>query len=145
VYFRREGGIYFDESWPTRLEKRYTPRKRALDFAIDLQSGSPHSYRYGLEFNLHFADPEAIRLEGEPVGEGREWERLQSFEITDPFTKRRLRFRFDHAFHLLAAPLRTVSQSEEGFELTTQGVTLMAIFLFHEKLELTGRLEMGDV
>ncbi len=145
VQFRREGGIYYDESWPTRMLKRFTPRKSALDFEIALESESPHIYRYGLEFNLHFADLKDIRLEGEAVGEGREWERLQSFEIVDPFTKRRLRFRFDHTFHLLAVPLRTVSRSEEGFELTTQGLTLMAVFLFHERLELTGRLEMADV
>ena len=145
VRFRREGGIYYDKSWPTTLEKRYRPLGDRLEYRIVLESASPHTYRYGLEFNLHFADLEAVHLEGEAIGEGMERSHLRSFTLEDPFTRRKLRFGCDHSFNLLAVPLRTVSQSEEGFELTTQGVTLMAVFLFHESLELKGSLEMLDV
>ena len=145
IRFRREGGIYFDESWPTTLQKRYLPGENRLAYTIELESGSPHAYRYALEFNLHFADPEAVRLEGHAIGEGLELSHLGSFTLVDPFTGRTIRFRADHRFTLMAVPLRTVSQSEEGFELMTQGVTLMAVFLFHSRLKIEGALEMLDV
>ena len=145
ILFRREGGIYFDESWPTTLEKRYRPGSSGLDFTIDLVSESPHAYRYALEFNLHFADLRAVRLEGHEIGEGLERSHLHTFTLSDPFTRRKIRFRCDHSFTLMAVPLQTVSQSEEGFELMTQGVTLMAVFFFRGRLRLEGALELADV
>jgi len=144
VRFVREGGIYDDTRYPTRLCKRYRFFDDGVLFRFGLESESPHIYEYGIELNLHFADLEAVRLEGEPFRPSTRHER-RSFTLEDPYTGRALTFETDHFFTLLAVPLETVSQSEEGFERMVQGVSLMAIFPFRRNVAISGSLKVRNV
>jgi len=118
--------------------------KNGFNFSIEMESKSPHIYEYGIEMNLHFANLEDVMLEKRPIGTGT-YHEMRSFEIEDRYTGRVLRFETDHFFSLLATKLQTVSQSEEGYELMTQGITLMAVFPFSKKLSVGGSLRVLDV
>lgn len=142
--FSRNGGIYDPDRYNTQLAKRYDFEDDMLNFSIDLESESSHIYEYGIELNLHFADISKIELNGSHFSEGVSHE-LRFFEIADPCTKRVLRLELDHFFTLLCTPLQTVSQSEEGFELMIQGVSLMAVVPFSRSLKLKGALKVSDV
>ena len=138
--FRRDGGIYqADQAFATTLSKSYRPTERGLEFAISLQTQSPHLYRYGLECNLHFAHYNELRINDNPIGEGLEL-LGKEFTIHDPFTQRRLIFTFSKEMEALFVPLRTLSQNEKGFELTWQGISFVFIHPFQNSLKLKGNL-----
>ncbi len=142
--FFRKGGIYDGRKYETTLEKRYDFEDDGVGFFIELESESSHIYEYGIEFNLHFADIADIELNGEPFVEGVTHE-LRSFTLSDPYTGKRVEFSTDHFFSLIATLLQTVSQSEEGYEVMTQGISLMAVMPFAKRLKLKGALKVKDV
>lgn len=143
--FTRQGGIYdSDGKSDTRLVKRYDFEDDGFGFTIDLESESSHIYEYGIELNLHFAEIGNIRLLDRPFESGT-WHELRSFSIEDGYTGRVLRFEADHYFSLMAVLLQSVSQSEEGFELMTQGVSMMVVMPFSKKLSVCGSLKVSDV
>ncbi len=144
VIFVRNGGIYDDTAYPSRLEKYYEMYDDGMRFKIDLESHSGHIYDYGLEFNFHFADIADVTLNGKTFEEGQMCE-LKSFTLCDGYTGRRIVFELDHYFSLLATTLQTVSQSESGFELTTQGISLMIVVPFSKTMRLEGALRVRDV
>jgi len=143
--FERDGGIYDDQAYPSHLKKSYIPLENGVDFTIELKSESSHMYEYGLEFNLHFANLEDVLLNQEPVEDEIRCYELKKFTLRDPYTKRDIIFSLDHFFSLFAVPLQTVSQSEDGYELMTQGVSLIVIVSFKEQLRLQGSLKVLDV
>ena len=144
VTFERRGGIYDYRKFDTLLKKRYDFIKNGFGFSIEIESESPHIYEYGIELNLHFANLDEVMLEKRPI-ETCTYHELRSFEIVDGYTGRLLKFETDHYFSLLATELQTVSQSEEGFELMTQGITVTAVFPFSKRLAISGSLKVSDV
>lgn len=142
VLFRREGGIYYDESWKTVITKRFSPLSDAVNFEIDIETESPHSYRYGLEFNLHFADYQSLEFDSEQFDGGFESYSTNTLAIRDSYTSKILKIETDIPFDAVIVPLDTVSQSEEGFELTRQAVTVMLIFNLRESLTISGKLHI---
>ena len=139
LHFRREGGIYDSEKAPVTLEKRYRIEEKTLHFTIDLETEARRIYRYALEFNLHFAHYETLRIDGRPLGEGRE-HLGRELSLEDPYTRRTLRFTFDREMEALLVPIRTVSQDEAGYTLTTQGIALAFLTPFEGSLHLKGSL-----
>ncbi len=144
VVFSRSGGIYDPDRYKTELKKRYQFFDNGFSFSVELESESTHIYEYGIELNLHFADLSKVSLNGTPFESGVLHE-LRSFLLEDPYTGRAVEFSLDHFFSLIAVPLQTVSQSEEGFELMTQGVSLIAVLPFSKKLEAAGFMKVYDV
>ncbi len=145
VIFKRNGGIYYDESWDTTISKCFKADSDTIHFDIDIDTDSPHSYRYGLEFNLHFADYSAVTLNGNSFDKIFEENSINELEIKDSYTSKTLKIETDIPFDIVIVPLDTVSQSEEGFELTQQAVTMMLIFNLKESLSISGRLEIANV
>ncbi|WOE69195.1 alpha-amylase/4-alpha-glucanotransferase domain-containing protein [Hydrogenimonas thermophila] len=142
VLFERYGGIFDNQTYPSHLKKSYRPLDNGVDFKIELKSESPHIYEYGLELNLHFANLKDVHLNQKVIGDGMRCNELKEFTLSDPYTKRNIIFSLDHFFSLFALPLKTLSQSEDGYELMTQGVSLMVIIPFKEQLRLKGSLEV---
>jgi hypothetical protein len=139
LHFRRQGGLYADRGYAALLEKRYSVEGATLHFAIDLVSEAPGIYRYALEFNLHFAHYESLRIQGRPLGEGLEI-LASEFTLEDPFTGRTLTLRFDREMEGYFVPLRTVSQDEAGYSLTTQALSFALVTPFESTLALKGSL-----
>jgi alpha-amylase/alpha-mannosidase (GH57 family) len=145
VIFSRKGGIYFDKTFNTEIIKKYLCKKNKLDFEIRLNTESPYEYIYALEFNLHFADLNNVFLNDENINKQMEISNLKSFSLTDKFTLKEISFKLEKNFNLFICPLKTVSQNEKGFELTTQGVSIAIVFPFNKDFSLKGILEVKDV
>ncbi|WP_025270087.1 alpha-amylase/4-alpha-glucanotransferase domain-containing protein [Hippea sp. KM1] len=145
VVFERRGGIYDKEKYETTLKKVYYTADNGFDFEIELNSEAPRPYLYALELNLHFAQPENIKINGHDFEKRFEDKMLKAFVIEDGYTERFLRFNLDTFFGLYGVPLYTVSKSERGFDLTIQGISFAVVVGFERQLKLTGRFRVEDV
>ncbi len=145
IIFQRDGGIYYDKSWDTTITKTFTPKDNSIEFDIDISTKSPHTYRYALEFNLHFANYKNITINDNTFEDIFEATCIKSIKIKDSYTNKIIKIKTDMAFDSIIVPLDTVSQSEEGFELTRQAITVMLIFKLKETLSISGKLEIKDV
>jgi hypothetical protein len=94
---------------------------------------------------LHFADLNNVFLNDENINKQMEISNLKSFSLTDKFTLKEISFKLEKNFNLFICPLKTVSQNEKGFELTTQGVSIAIVFPFNKDFSLKGILEVKDV
>jgi hypothetical protein len=68
-----------------------------------------------------------------------------TIEIVDEYLGKRIEIRCDHVFEAHYFVLQTLSQSEQGFELTEQGVSIAMNIPFSTKFVLRGRIEVNDV
>ncbi|MCH9740624.1 MAG: DUF1926 domain-containing protein [Epsilonproteobacteria bacterium] len=145
VTFSRDGGLYFPDKEPTRLEKSYTSNKSGFDFTIKLNTKSDGDFSYVLEHNFHFADYELVAINGEPLADEGKFETSRSLQIHDKLLKRMITIELDQPFELYYFQLSTLSQSEEGFDLSVQGVSFAMVVPFSQTLNLKGSLEVSDV
>ncbi len=141
--FEREGGIYHENKFATTLTKTYH-FDNGIAFRIALVSESFHTYRYALEFNFHFAHYDEVTFNGVHLADGVTLKE-KKLEIIDPFTQRVLKIAFAREGELFIAPLETVSQSERGYEITLQGVSIAFCFDFSGGFVLEGVLKAEDV
>ncbi len=145
IIFKREGGIYYDESWDTSITKCLIPKDDSIEFEIEIDTSSPHKYRYGLEFNLHFADYSDITINSNRFDELFEAECINQVVLSDSYTSKNIIIETTTPFNVVIVPLDTVSQSEDGFELTRQAITVMLIFTLQNSLIISGKLEISNV
>ena len=145
VTFSRDGGLYFPEKVPTRLEKSYASNKNGFDFNIKLNTEAEGTFKYVLEHNFHFADYEMITVNGQPLADEGKFETANRLEIYDALLKKKISIQLDHEFELYYFQLNTLSQSEEGFDLSTQGVSFAMVMPFNQTLNIEGSLEVKHV
>ena len=145
VTFTRDGGLYFPEKMQTRLEKSYYPKNRGFDFEIKLSTEAKGSFNYVLEHNFHFADYETVTINGEPLAEDGSIMRTKTLEIYDAHLKQNIIIELDQPCDIYYFQLKTLSQSEQGFDLSVQGVSFAMVMPFSEVLSLKGSLEVVDV
>ncbi|AEA33927.1 alpha-amylase/4-alpha-glucanotransferase domain-containing protein [Hippea maritima] len=145
IVFKRDGGIYDNGKFNTKLAKTYYPKENGFGFKIELKTEAKKRYIYALELNLHFASLERIKLNSQMFKDGFSEKLLKAFVVEDGFTKKILRFNLSEFFKLIALPLYTVSKSEKGFDLTVQGVTFAVLVDFVQNLKLTGEFRVENV
>lgn len=145
VLFTRDGGLYFPEKAATRLEKSYIPKKSGFEFGINLSTEAKGSYNYILEHNFHFADYETVTINGEPLAEDGCVAQTMSLEIYDAHLKQNIIIELDKFCDIYYFQLKTLSQSEQGFDLSVQGVSFAMVMPFSEVLNIKGSLEVVNV
>ncbi len=145
IIFKRDGGIYFEDRYETKISKRYRCKKDKIVFDIALKSVAKKEYMYALEFNLHFANLKDLFCFGDSAQKEVEKRGIKEFALKDSYTKKEIRFSVDREFDLFMTPLKSVSQSEKGFDLTTQGVSFALAFRFKNELNIEGIMEVVDV
>jgi hypothetical protein len=145
IVFSREGGLYFPDKAEAFLEKRYLPSGENLTFDITFKTEAEGEFWYILEHNFHFADYDHVLVNGRPLEEKGEETRIDTLEIIDLHQKKRMVLQLDQPFELFYFQLKTLSQSEKGFELTTQGVSFAMALPFQKELMIQGKLEVSDV
>ena len=145
ILFRREGGLYFPEKSVAVLEKRFRLTEAGFAFEIALKSGTRRPLRYALEHNFHFGDYEAVTINGLPLDAAETLEGVNSLEIVDGELAQKITITLDRPFGCCSFRCDTLSQSEKGFDLTTQGVSIAMLLPFEGELELSGTLEVADV
>ncbi len=145
ITFKREGGIYFDKKYDATLIKNYHIIDKGFDFTVDFVTVSPKSYLYALEFNLHFADLEKVFFDSFTLSSDIEMDDMNEFYLSDDYTKRKIVFFVNQPFKLISTPLNTVSKSEKGYDLMTQGVSFVFLFAFKKSFNIKGSLRMENV
>jgi len=143
--FSRHGGIYDGIKQETTLSKTYTPLPNGTAFEISLATESQESYFYVLECNFHFAEYDSTTLNSEPLQEMQTQEQLDKIVLHDNYLGKKITLTLSQACKLHAFKLNTLSQSEEGFDLSTQGLSLALVFDFSQRLTLNGTLEISNV
>ena len=61
----------------------------------------------------------------------------QCLEIYDSYLEKTLIFSFEKEIEIIIFPLNSVSQSEQGVDLTNQGVTLVFLYDFTQNIKNT--------
>ncbi len=139
LHFRRRGGIYNKEKFDAIIQKRYAVEGGTLHFDIELQTQAPPIYLYALEFNLHFAHYDTLRINQEKLEDGLHIKH-NIFTIHDPYTSRILTLDFDREMEGYFVPISTLSKDEEGFSLIVQALSIAFVCPFDSYLNLKGSL-----
>ncbi|HZF70111.1 alpha-amylase/4-alpha-glucanotransferase domain-containing protein, partial [Sulfuricurvum sp.] len=143
--FVRNGGLYNDTKANTKLTKNFSFGADTIDFTITLESESTGKFAYVMEHNFHFSDYETLRINGMPLEENGSIENIQSFEMIDTVLKKKITFRMDKPFNAHYFLLQTLSQSEQGFDLSVQGLSIAFVFDFDTLLSVEGTMEIARV
>ncbi len=145
MIFSRNGGVYLPQKIDTTLKKVYTPKSRGFDFEIDLSTQTDRRFNYILEHNFHFADYEMITINGENLLEDGMCKETKKLEIVDKYLKQKITIELNEICDIYYFSLKTLSQSEEGFDLSVQGVSFAMSLPFTKELVLKGSLDVSDV
>jgi len=145
VTFSRDGGLYFPQKVNTRLEKVYIPNDNGFDFEIRLATQAKGKFNYVLEHNFHFADYDTILINGELLSESGTVIGAKRLEIYDDHLRQTIIIELEQACDIYYFQLKTLSQSEQGFDLSVQGISFAMVMPFSEVLNMKGSLEVVDV
>ncbi len=143
--FTRKGGIYLEKKYPATLKKAYSFDDDTVSLKLTCKSSYEHKLYYGCEFNIHLAHPHLATFNGKNIEDGLEFEALKEFEIIDTFTQKKLILSFNRICEGAAFTLKTISQSESGFERVSQQVSLIFFVEFTKELELDITLGVKNV
>lgn len=135
IIFSRDGGVYTPDKFSSKLTKVYTPKESGLDFNISFRTSYSNQLKYILEFNLHFSDYEELDIRKDE----------DRVIIIDRTLNKSISISLDRDFELFSYNLDTLSQSEKGFDLTTQAVSIALAFDFNSEFNISGSLEVKDV
>ena len=145
ITFSRNGGLYFPDKEETFLRKVYRPNKNGFDFEISLETDAKGVFNYVLEHNLHFAAYDTVLINGESLQEEGILTQIKHLSLYDAYLKRHITFTLDQPFDLYYFQLKTLSQSEQGFDLSVQGISFAMVISFSRAVHLTGSLEVSNV
>jgi hypothetical protein len=145
VKFSREGGLYFPDKVATKIKKTYTPHKKGFDFEIHLSTDAQGSFNYVLEHNFHFAAYENVTLNEEPLLDEGSILSTNKLQIFDDELKINIVIKLDKMCDIHYFQLKTLSQSEHGFDLSVQGISFAMVMPFSNEISVTGSLEVKDV
>ncbi len=145
ITFEREGGIYLPQKHFAKLKKSYTQLACGLNFSIDFNTDFDYFFNYMLEFNLHFAEYNKVTLNGDSITLGAKKERIKLIEIEDGYLRKKITIKLDKEVDIIYYPLKSVSQSEQGYDLTIQCLSIGLILPFSKTFLLEGSLEVSDV
>ena len=145
IDFEREGGIYLPEKHKAQLKKSYKPQKKGFDFTINFDTEVERFFNYVLELNLHFADYSDLLINGRHLNRGDRVEHVNEVILVDTYLQKKITIALSAHVDLLFYPLETLSQSEKGFDLTIQAVSLALVLPFSKTFVLEGSLEVSDV
>jgi len=145
ITFFREGGIYNEEKSKTTLSKHFTFGSDSIHFALSLESEVSGEFTYVMEHNLHFSDYDKVEINNLPLGMIGSIEEIDTVEIIDKILKKKITLKSSKPFSLHYFQLQTLSQSEQGFDLSVQGLSIAMVFDFETSLTVEGSLEISRV
>ena len=145
IAFSRQGGIYNDEKAKTTLTKNFTFSSDSIHFALALESEASEKFTYVLEHNFHFSDYDQVWINNLPLSMIGSAEGLDTVEIIDKVLKKKITLKANKPFSIHYFQLQTLSQSEQGFDLSVQGLSIAMVFDFERSLSLEGSLEITRV
>lgn len=145
--FERTGGVYVDGiKYDTILAKTYRFEENTVSVQADLSSSFGGGLTYVQEFNLHFADLNAVLCNGAVLEDTPMTLSGDTLLFEDPYTAKTITLRVEGASHILLARTDSVSQSEIGFDLTNQGISIAFVVPYQNRISVRGSLtvESGE-
>lgn len=119
--------------------KKFSLNGSKLLFSVGTETNSITNISYMLELNFHFSDMQNILLNGIKLDDSGEMENQNRLEFYDNTLDKKIIISLDQSFKLYYFKLKTISQSEEGFDATLQGVSLALEF---KTFNINGYLEI---
>lgn len=142
VTFTRDGGLWHEgHSSPVSITKKYTCTPEGIAFDITLQSTHPKQLTYVLEWNFHAVEFERVLVNGSPLEEPSSFAGDRIIFVDDVLGSA-VDISLGVHTSLGGFAVKTVSQSEEGAELSTQGIALFAAFPFTGTLNVKGIMRL---
>lgn len=121
--FVRNGGIYDDSKISTALHKTFTMTDSGFDFETKIDTQVDSKYSYVCEINLHLPNPNEVTINNNHIKDkGLELKQINKIEIKDKVLNKTFTLNLDFASDLFVYTVDTVSQNEEGFELSNQAI-----------------------
>ena len=143
LHFKREGGVFIkDKKHPVTLEKLIHVSDDKINFEINIDSTYSDNLYYLQEHNLHFANLKDITINSQVFDESLEIKDSYKLEIYDSYTDKTVTFRFTQKIDIFISKLDTLSQSEAGFDLTNQGLSIGFKFKLQPKTAISGQVEV---
>lgn len=146
LILKRDGGIYLDKKYDTTITKKYQFFDNKIDISLSINTESTKKLIYLQEWNLHFASLDELTF-NELILDNNNLEsnliiRGCNLDIKDKYLNKTIKFIFDKEVEILIVPLNSISQSEQGVDLSNQGVTLGFVYNFIQTLQIKIELEI---
>ena len=91
--------------------------------------------KYINEWNLHFPDIGKVSFNDQELKEGFDLN-TSKLIITDNVLNKKIVFEFHKPIDIIIVPMESVSQSEQGVDLTLQGVSMAFIYELHSSPDI---------
>lgn len=135
----REGGVYKDKKLDTSITKSFKFEKNEIDCNIKVSCEDISTLNYLVEYNLHFEDYETLNINGH-ILEDKLFIENSRLTIIDTSLNKTISFLFEQCMEIYIYKVKSVSQSEEGVDYTTQGICLGFACEFKKDLNLKYKL-----
>ena len=143
IHFQREGGIFVKEkNHRTVLDKSFQIEDEKIKFSISLESDI-EGYKYLQEHNLHFANLKDITINTQSFDEDFELKNCDKITLHDEYTGKTITYTLNKNADIFISRLDTLSQSEAGFDLTTQGISIGFLFDLIAKTTIIAQVEVS--
>jgi len=143
--FKRDGGIYLDNKYATKLKKEYKFFTNSVSLDLKCVSEYREKLFFAEEFNFHFAHPNKVTFNSKFIEDGFSEYFVNELVIVDDFTKKVLKIMVNKKCNIFAHILNTVSKSDSGFDKVAQEISFIFTNSFQSKLKLKFSLEISDV
>ncbi len=145
IKFSRKGGVYLPHKVDAKLKKQYTPKNKGFNFEIELFVDMQREFSYVLEHNFHFADYDLVFVNGQKLLDMGSIKQTSKLEIIDQYLGKKIVIDLDTICDIEYFALKTISQSEEGYDMSIQCVSFAMVLPFRKSLLVQGKLEVKDV
>jgi len=143
--FVREGGIYLDKTYPTKIIQKYSFDNNSISTKVNVKGEYSKRLFYAMEFNFHFAHPDKVTFNSKTLNDGFMQENCDELIIVDDFTNKILKLTIDRKCNIYGFILNTISQSESGFEKVAQGISFIFTSSFESTLDFNVKIEVLNV
>lgn len=145
VIFSRKGGIYCPDKVEAHLVKGYECVENEIRFDLSFESSVDRELHYAMEYNFHFCDIDNVRINSHLINDEGQLEGCSVIELHDGELNKMITLSFDRPFRVRYFRLKTLSQSEQGFDLTVQALSILVEIGFKGSFNLKGAMEISNV
>ncbi len=133
IIFKREGGVYKNRDYSTSIEKKIKFSDSSIGIKIDLNTIYDKKLRYLHEWNLHFPNIESIKINNKKLNDKLIF-KTDTLIIEDNILNKKFNFNFVEDIEIFIVRIETISQSESGVDVTSQGVSFGFVKSFEKSL-----------
>ncbi|NWF66870.1 MAG: DUF1926 domain-containing protein [Campylobacterales bacterium] len=141
IKFIRDGGIYGDGYNKATLIKQYSLLKNSILATLNFECEDNILLNYICEFNFHFANLKDISINSKPF-ETSFHEKSNIIKIKDKYTDKTITIECNKDVEVFVFAVNSVSQSEKGFDLTNQSLSVGFKYEFEKQFELFFKLSV---